>query len=142
MNFQLWNADRIDISGHTSYNIDEYRNIGLIITVCKNAKKRCRFFPTKAQKIHYNFHNSEKPIGIKEEINGQFREVLQSIKDYYKNFLEINLYLVGKNGRTYIFYGLNRCAALQRCGYSPYYGKMVINVTVWICLSRTEAMKG
>ena len=49
--------DGIDISNHTSNNIDEYRNVDFdfVITVCDNAKERCPFFPTKAQKFHYNF---------------------------------------------------------------------------------------
>lgn len=87
------NEDGIDISKHTSNNIDEYRNIDFdfVITVCDNAKERCPFFPTKAQKFHYNFPDPAKATGTEEEINNQFREVRQMIKDYCKNFVEINL---------------------------------------------------
>ena len=50
--------DGIDISNHTSNNVDEYRNINFdyVITVCDNAKERCPWFPTNAIKIifiHY-----------------------------------------------------------------------------------------
>ena len=86
--------DGIDISNHTSNNIDEYINIDFdfVITVCDNAKERCPFFPTKAQKFHYNFPDPAKTTGTKEEIIKQFREVRQMIKDFCKNFVEENIY--------------------------------------------------
>lgn len=85
--------DGIDISNHTSNNIDEYRNIDFdfVITVCDNAKERCPFFPTKAQKFHYNFPDPAKAIGTDEEIAEEFRKVRQQIKDYCKNFVAENL---------------------------------------------------
>jgi len=85
--------DRIDISKHTSNNIDEYRNIDFdfVITVCDNAKERCPFFPTKAKKFHYNFPDPAKTTGTEEEIMEQFKEVRQMIKDYCKTFVEQNL---------------------------------------------------
>ena len=63
--------DGIDISNHTSNNIDEYRNIDFdfVITVCDNAKERCPYFPTKAKKFHHNFPDPAKAIGTDEEIN-------------------------------------------------------------------------
>ena len=75
--------DGIDISKHTSNNIDEYRNIDFdfVITVCDNAKERCPFFPTNAKKFHYNFPDPAKAIGTEEEILEQFRQVRQLIKD-------------------------------------------------------------
>lgn len=85
--------DGIDISNHTSNNIDEYRNIDFdfVITVCDNAKERCPFFPTKAKKFHYNFPDPAQAKGTEEEIKSQFREVREMIKDYCKNFVEENL---------------------------------------------------
>lgn len=85
--------DGIDISTHTSNNIDEYRNIDFdfVITVCDNAKERCPFFPTKAKKFHHNFSDPAKATGTEEEINEQFRKVRQLIKDYSKNFIQENL---------------------------------------------------
>ncbi|KAF2338810.1 arsenate reductase ArsC [Flavobacterium ginsenosidimutans] len=81
--------DGIDISNHTSNNIDEYRNIDFdyVITVCDNAKERCPFFPTKAIKFHYNFPDPAKATGTDSEIANEFRTVRQMIKDYCENFV-------------------------------------------------------
>ena len=85
--------DGIDISQHTSNNIDEYVNIDFdfVITVCDNAKERCPFFPTKAKKFHQNFPDPAKATGTEEEILEQFREVRQMIKRYSQQFASENL---------------------------------------------------
>lgn len=85
--------DGIDISHHTSNSIDEYRNINFdfVITVCDNAKERCPFFPTSAKKFHQNFSDPAKAMGSREEINEQFRQVRQQIKEYCKKFVAENL---------------------------------------------------
>ena len=85
--------DNIDISKHTSNNINEYRNINFdfVITVCDNAKERCPFFPTTAKKFHQNFPDPAKATGTEKEIKEQFGKVRQEIKDYCKKFVEENL---------------------------------------------------
>ncbi len=85
--------DGIDISKHTSNNIDEYFHIDFdfVITVCDNAKERCPFFPTKAIKFHHNFPDPAKATGTEEEILEQFREVRQMIKSYSQQFVSDNL---------------------------------------------------
>ena len=85
--------DGIDISQHTSNNIDEYINIDFdfVITVCDNAKERCPFFPTKAKKFHQNFPDPAKATGTEEAILEQFREVRQMIKNYSQQFASDNL---------------------------------------------------
>jgi arsenate reductase len=85
--------DGIDISKHTSNNIDEYFHIDFdfVITVCDNAKERCPFFPTKAIKFHNNFPDPAKATGTEDEILEQFREVRQMIKSYSQQFVTINL---------------------------------------------------
>jgi len=81
--------DGIDISKHTSNNIDEYYDIDFdfVITVCDNAKERCPFFPTKAKKFHQNFSDPAKATGTDEEIKEQFRQIRQQIKDYCEQFV-------------------------------------------------------
>jgi arsenate reductase len=90
---EIMKEDGIDISHHTSNNIDEYRNIDFdfVITVCDNAKARCPFFPTTAKKFHQNFSDPAKATGTEEEIKEQFRQVRQQIKDYCKKFIADNL---------------------------------------------------
>jgi arsenate reductase len=85
--------DGIDISNHTSNNIDEFDNIefDFVITVCDNAKERCPYFPTKAKKFHQNFTDPAKASGTDEEITHQFRKVREEIKSYCKKFVEDQL---------------------------------------------------
>ncbi|MCV2486476.1 arsenate reductase ArsC [Flavobacterium sp. SH_e] len=89
----IMKEDGIDISNHTSNNIDEYTHIDFdfVITVCDNAKERCPFFPTKAIKFHYNFPDPAKATGTDSEIMEQFRTVRDLIKDYCKDFVVENL---------------------------------------------------
>jgi len=89
----IMREDGIDISNHTSNHIDEYTNIDydFVITVCDNANERCPFFPTKAQKFHYNFPDPAKATGTDLEITEQFRSVRQLIKEYCEAFVNNNL---------------------------------------------------
>ena len=82
--------DGIDISHHTSNHLDEYKHINFdfVITVCNNAKERCPYFPTKANKIHHNFPDPAQAKGSEEEIKEEFRKVRLLIKDYCKSFVE------------------------------------------------------
>ena len=90
---EVMKEDGIDISHHTSNSIDEYRDIDFdfVITVCDNAKERCPFFPTTAKKFHQNFSDPSKTIGTDEEVEEQFRQVRQQIKDYCQQFVTDNL---------------------------------------------------
>lgn len=86
-------ADGIDISGHTSNNVEEYMDIDFdfVITVCDNAKESCPYFPTQAVKFHYNFPDPAKARGTEEEIRAQFAEVRDLIKSYTQNFVTENI---------------------------------------------------
>ena len=82
-------ADGIDISNNTSNNVSEYFDVAFdyVITVCDNAKERCPYFPTKAQKFHYNFPDPAKAVGTEDEIMHQFEEVRNMIKEYCEKFI-------------------------------------------------------
>ena len=90
----IMKEDGIDISKHTSNNIDEYLDIDFdfVITVCDNAKEHCPVFPTKAKKFHYNFPDPAKSKGTEEEILEEFRQVRQMIKSYSQQFVSDNLF--------------------------------------------------
>lgn len=86
-------ADGIDISSHTSNNVNEYLNMDFdyVITVCDSAKERCPVFPGRAKSIHHNFPDPAKAKGTEEEISQQFREVRDQIKDYAQEFVTTHL---------------------------------------------------
>lgn len=81
--------DGIDISHHTSNNVLEYQDIDFdyVITVCDNAKERCPYFPSKAQKFHHNFPDPAKATGTEEEVKAEFARVRGMIKEYCKAFI-------------------------------------------------------
>jgi len=85
---QVMAEDGVDISEHTSNNIDEYMNIPFdyVITVCDNAKENCPYFPTKAQRFHQNFPDPAKATGNADEVMDEFRRVRDLIKVYCHDF--------------------------------------------------------
>ncbi|MBD3582279.1 arsenate reductase ArsC [Flavobacterium selenitireducens] len=87
---EIMKRDGIDISSHTSNNIDEYSDIAFdyVVTVCDNANKNCPFFPGNAQRFHRNFPDPAKAKGSDEEIMAEFESVRDSIKAFSREFIE------------------------------------------------------
>lgn len=85
--------DGIDISTHTSNNVNEYltTNFDFVITVCDNARERCPYFLTDAKKFHYNFPDPAKFQGNEEETRVEFGRVREMIKAYCKGFVAQNI---------------------------------------------------
>ncbi len=85
--------DGIDISGHTSNNINEYQDVNFdyLITVCDHARESCPYFPTQAEKFHYNFPDPAKASGTEEEVRAEFRTVRDMIKTYTQEFIQKHL---------------------------------------------------
>jgi ACR3 family arsenite transporter len=81
--------DGLDISEHTSNHVDEYAGIDFdyIITVCDNAKENCPYFPSKAERFHFNFPDPAKFQGTAEETEIEFDRVRDMIQEYCKNFV-------------------------------------------------------
>ena len=86
-------SDGIDISGHTSNHVDEFRdvNFDMIITVCDNAKERCPVFPSRARQFHHNFEDPAKATGPDDAVSWKFEQVRDLIKAYSQNFIQENL---------------------------------------------------
>jgi arsenate reductase len=82
--------DGIDISHHTSNNVNEYAQMEFdyVITVCDNAKENCPYFPAKVKMLHHNFPDPAKAKGTEEEITAEFKRVRQMIKEYSQNFIQ------------------------------------------------------
>jgi arsenate reductase (thioredoxin) len=86
--------DGIDISNHTSNNVLEYQGVDFdyVITVCDNAKERCPYFPSRAEKFHYNFPDPAKATGTDEEIKVEFARVRELIKKYCQDFTKSHIH--------------------------------------------------
>ncbi len=89
----IMKEDGVDISRHTSNTVDEYSAIDFdyLITVCDNAYERCPIFTSTAKKWHHNFPDPAKATGSQEEIYSEFRRVRNQIKEFCKNFIELNV---------------------------------------------------
>ena len=85
----IMKEDDIDITGHTSNNLEEYLDISFdyILTVCDHASERCPIFPGKAERLHHNFFDPSKVKGTEEEIHAAFLKAREEIKAYCKNFV-------------------------------------------------------
>jgi arsenate reductase (thioredoxin) len=90
---EVMKLDGIDISHHTSNNVNEYAgiNFNYVITVCDNAKESCPHFHSPALKFHYNFTDPSKVKGTEEEIQKQFIETRDTIKQYIERFCKMYL---------------------------------------------------
>ncbi|GAB3909425.1 arsenate reductase ArsC [Mucilaginibacter boryungensis] len=90
---QVMAEDGIDISKHTSNNVNEYLHIpfDMVITVCDNANEACPYFPGNVQRFHYNFPDPAKATGTPEEIMNEFRRVRDMIKTYARDFVQEHL---------------------------------------------------
>jgi arsenate reductase len=82
--------DGIDITAHTSNNVDEYAGIAwdYIITVCDHAFENCPFIPAPdAVRLHHNFYDPSKLEGTSEEKEAAFAKAREEIKGYCADFV-------------------------------------------------------
>jgi arsenate reductase len=87
---QVMAEDGVDISHHTSNNVDEYTTVPFdyVITVCDNANEACPFFPGNVERFHQNFPDPVKAAGDAEQVMDEFRRVRDMIKVYAEDFTE------------------------------------------------------
>jgi arsenate reductase len=71
----------IDISGHASKRIDEFKGetFDTVVTVCDNARESCPFFPGK-RVIHRSFRDPSRTEGSDADILQAFRDVRDEIR--------------------------------------------------------------
>jgi len=84
--------DGVDISSHTSNNVNEYLNIDFdfIVTVCDHAHENCPYIPaSNAVRIHHDFNDPSKLISDnEEEIYKAFARTRDDIKNFTKVFIK------------------------------------------------------
>lgn len=76
----------IDISGHRSKHLDEFRAqpFDYVITVCDSAAETCPIFPGKAERIHWSFPDPAAAQGSEAERLAAFRQVRDDIKGHLR----------------------------------------------------------
>jgi arsenate reductase len=79
----------VDISGHRSQHIDEFRDVQLdiVVTICGHANEHCPIFPGKTKVIHVGF---EDPPKLAEEAKDE-KEALdcyRRVRDEIKHFVQ------------------------------------------------------
>ena len=84
----------IDISTNTSNHVNEYIDIEFdyVFTVCNNAKEICPVFTKAKNKIHHDFIDPADATGTYHEKLKVYVKVRDQLKDYFKSFIEKNLY--------------------------------------------------
>lgn len=80
----------IDISGHRSKHVDEFRGqkMDCVITVCDNAKESCPIFPGAPKVLHWPFPDPPHAQAESEDVLKEFRRVRDLIVEKFKNFNE------------------------------------------------------
>ena len=83
----------VDISGHRSQHIDEFRDVELdhVITVCGHAHESCPVFPGKTKVTHVGFDDPPrlaKDATTEEEALNQYRRVRDQIKAFVETLPE------------------------------------------------------
>lgn len=77
----------VDISGHRSTHVDEYRDIEFdyVVTVCGHADENCPVFSAKTQVIHVGFDDPPRlamNATSEEEALGHYRRVRNEIRAF------------------------------------------------------------
>jgi arsenate reductase len=90
---QVMAEDGVDISNHTSNNVDEYADVPFdyVITVCDNANENCPYLPGNFKRFHQNFPDPAKAKGTPDEVINEFRSVRNMIKEYSRDWVAENL---------------------------------------------------
>jgi len=85
---QVMGEAGVDISAHTSNNVNEYREVDfdLVLTVCDHARENCPYYPAQAERLHNSFPDPAKAQGTEEEILEEFRRTRDLIRDYCEKF--------------------------------------------------------
>ena len=80
----------IDISNQKSKSVEIYfkMQFDYVITLCKNAKQTCPFFPGNAIKIHWDLEDPAEATENNEEKTETFRKVRDEIRNLIIDFLK------------------------------------------------------
>ncbi|MFC1763287.1 arsenate reductase ArsC [Planctomycetota bacterium] len=79
----------VDITGHRSQHIDEFKDITLnvVVTVCGHAHENCPVFPGKTRVVHVGFDDPPKRAAEAEDEEEQLN-CYRRVRDQIKAFVE------------------------------------------------------
>ena len=79
----------IDISGHRSKSIDEFKgqDLDTIVTVCDQAEESCPVVAGKTQRLHWSFDDPASVQGTEEQRKDAFRKIRDRIHGRIMVFL-------------------------------------------------------
>ena len=79
----------VDISGHRSQHIDEFKDIQLdvVITVCGHAHESCPVFPGKTKVVHVGFDDPPK-LAKQAASENEAVDCYRRVRDQIKAFVE------------------------------------------------------
>ena len=79
----------IDISGHRSKVVDEFREqtFDHVLTVCDSANESCPIYPGHANRVHHSFEDPAAVQGSEDERLASFRKVRDEIREYLREFV-------------------------------------------------------
>ncbi len=74
----------VDISGHTSDHVDQYReeDFDVVVTVCDSAKEACPTFPGAKRVVHHSFEDPDQAGLSDAELRALFVRVRDEIRDW------------------------------------------------------------
>lgn len=80
----------IDISGHRSKHLDEFRTVPIetVITVCGNADQACPAFPGQVNRHHWGFDDPAQAAGTEAEKVAVFRRVRDEIRRVFEAYAD------------------------------------------------------
>lgn len=78
----------IDISGHRSKGVDEFRGqqFDYVLTVCGHAKESCPIFPGQSVRLHHSFDDPAETESTDEQRSAVFRRVRDELRAYLAGF--------------------------------------------------------
>jgi arsenate reductase len=79
----------IDISGHRSKHVDEFKEqtFDCVVTACDNAKESCPVFLGGVKFLHWPFPDPPHNREIDEDVIKEFRKVRDMICEKFRNFV-------------------------------------------------------
>jgi arsenate reductase (thioredoxin) len=83
----------VDISGHRSQHLDEFREVALdvVVTVCGHAHETCPYFPADCKVVHVGFGDPPKMARALAEQGASEEEQLEcyrTVRDEIRAFVE------------------------------------------------------